>query len=297
MGASREAGRGSRRAARHRRASAGPGTVPRDEPEPLDADEPLVRRLDHAPQRPSRLRRLPAPTPAALVGLAVLVLIAGGVIHLSSAGTAVPLDETAATGEEVPTGASDTGSGAGNSAGSGATAPTPSEGPSTAPEDSAGAEAESTDEVVVHVSGAVTAPGLVRLPAGSRVDDALRAAGGTTEEADLSAINLARPLTDGEQVHVPRPGEEPPPVAAAPAGSSGEPGAGDGAPASAASPIDLNTATVQQLVELPGVGPAIAQRIVDHREANGPFTSVDDLLEVSGIGPATLEKIRPLATV
>ena len=86
-------------------------------------------------------------------------------------------------------------------------------------------------------------------------------------------------------------------MAAAPAGSSREPGAGDGAPASAASPIDLNTATVQQLDELPGVGPAIAQRIVDHREANGPFTSVDDLLEVSGIGPATLEKIRPLATV
>ena len=125
------------------------------------------------------------------------------------------------------------------------------------------------DELIVHVSGAVAAPGVVHLPGGARVDDALRAAGGATEEAELAAVNLARPLVDGEQIHVPLPGEQPPPAEDGPA----------------------------ELEELPGVGPAIAQRILEHREKNGAFTSVDGLLEVSGIGPATLEKIRAEATV
>lgn len=271
--------------------------------EGLEDEQPLVRRRDHTRATPSRLRGLPAPTPAALVGIAVLVLIAGGVIHLSSAGTAVPLEETIATGEAVPSegagSAGDTGgaptAGAAAEPGSG----TGSAGDATPPgtEVPAVGEAEGSTEVVVHVSGAVASPGLVRLPAGSRVDDALRATGGATDEADLAALNLARPLADGEQVHVPRPGEEPPAVDAPATAGDGAGGAGGGSDAAAAGPIDLNTASVEQLDELPGVGPAIAQRIVDHREANGPFTSVDGLLEVSGIGPATLEKIRPLATV
>ena len=143
---------------------------------------------------------------------------------------------------------------------------------------------------------------MVRLPAGSRVDDALGAAGGPTDEAELAAVNLARPLVDGEQIHVPVPGEEPPassgPVTggdtAPGAPGAGEGGGGDGASSGA---IDLNSASATELEELPGVGPAIAQRIIEHREQNGPFESVDQLEEVSGIGPATLEKLRDEATV
>lgn len=151
--------------------------------------------------------------------------------------------------------------------------------------------------MVVHVSGAVAAPGVVTLPAGSRVDDAVQAAGGATEEARLDSVNLARTLVDGEQIHVPVPGEEPPGAASDPAA----PGAGtatgaEGAPAGEGL-IDLNTADAATLEDLPGVGPAIAARIIEHRQTNGPFASVDELEEVPGIGPVTLEEIRPMATV
>ena len=131
--------------------------------------------------------------------------------------------------------------------------------------------------VVVHVVGAVTAPGVVRLPFGARVIDAVAAAGGATDEADLARLNLARALVDGEQVVVPRPGD--PDAVAAPSADGGAGGL-----------VDLNTASLAQLDELPGVGPVLAQRIVDRR----PFTSVDELDEVSGVGPTLLERLRPL---
>ncbi|WP_248256158.1 helix-hairpin-helix domain-containing protein [Georgenia sp. EYE_87] len=155
--------------------------------------------------------------------------------------------------------------------------------------------------VVVHVAGAVSAPGVVELPAGARVGEAVDAVGGATGEADLGAVNLARLLVDGEQVYVPLEGERPPGAdegggaAAAGAGAARTDGTGGGAPAGA--PVNLNTATAAELDSLPGVGPAIAQRILDWRDLNGSFTSVDDLDEVSGIGPATLERLRPLVTV
>lgn len=156
-----------------------------------------------------------------------------------------------------------------------------------------------TTEIVVLVSGAVATPGVVRLAQGARVQDAVDAAGGPTPEADLAAVNLARPVTDGEQIHLPVPGETPP-VAAPASGATPAPSTGDkpaGGSGGGGALIDLNTADAALLEELPGVGPAIAQRIIDHRQSNGPFRSVDDLLEVSGIGPATLEKIRDRATV
>jgi competence protein ComEA len=131
--------------------------------------------------------------------------------------------------------------------------------------------------VVVHVVGAVVVPGVVRLPVGSRVVDALAAAGGATADADLARLNLARVLVDGEQVVVPRPGDAPPTAAAR-------------SPAGGGDLVDLNTASLAQLDELPGVGPVLAQRIVDRR----PFTSVDELDEVSGVGPTLLERLRPL---
>lgn len=143
------------------------------------------------------------------------------------------------------------------------------------------AEQATEASVYVHVSGAVRAPGLYRLPADSRVFDAVAAASGFTEEADRGAVNLARVLADGEQVVVPTPG-------AAAEGGAAVPGDGR---------VSLNSGTLADLDTLPRVGPAIAQRIIEWREANGPFTSVDDLLSVPGIGEKMLEAIRPMVVL
>lgn len=144
----------------------------------------------------------------------------------------------------------------------------------------AGAAAEgASGEVVVDVAGKVRKPGIVVLEPGARVVDALQAAGGALPGVDLSGLNLARPLVDGEQVLV---GVAPPPGAVGP-GAGGR--------------ISLNTATAVQLEELPGVGPVTAGAIVAFREEHGPFTSVQELLDVSGIGEATLAKIEPHVTL
>lgn len=145
--------------------------------------------------------------------------------------------------------------------------------------------APASTEVIAHAAGAVARPGVYRLPAGTRVADLVEAAGGLTPEADPNLLNLAAEVVDGQQVYVPRAGESPPAAT------------GGGAGASAAGPLDLNTATAAQLEELPGVGPATAGAILAHRERNGPFRSVEELLEVRGIGPAKLEAIRELVRV
>jgi len=141
----------------------------------------------------------------------------------------------------------------------------------------------------VYVSGAVYRADVYLLPSGSIVRDALAAAGGATEEADLDRVNLAIELRDQQQVHVPRRGE------AAPAGVS--PGGADPGGAPAGGPININTATVEQLDTLPGVGPAIAGRIIDYREAYGPFATIEEITNVKGIGPATFEEIKDLIVV
>jgi competence protein ComEA len=143
---------------------------------------------------------------------------------------------------------------------------------------------EPRPRLVVHVVGAVRRPGLYRLTDGARIADALRRAGGATRRADLSLVNLAAPVSDGTQVVVPR---RAPPTAAAEGGGGGVPGA-------AAGPVHLNTATVEQLDELPGIGPVTAQKIVEYREQHGAFSSVDDLDAIPGIGPARLEQLREL---
>jgi len=137
---------------------------------------------------------------------------------------------------------------------------------------------------LVDVSGAVRRPGVYKLPAGSRINDALLKAGGETEKADLTLVNRAASLTDGQQVLVPE--KVTTTAAAAPGGSA--------AVAATAAPIHLNSATLEQLDELPGVGPSTAQRIIDYRTANGLFKSVDELDAVSGIGPAKLAELRDL---
>lgn len=135
----------------------------------------------------------------------------------------------------------------------------------------------STAPLLVHVLGAVVRPGLVELTAGARVVDAVAAAGGFTADADPAGVNLARPVVDGEQLVVLAIGQVPP---AAAGSSSGPTAVGDD------DTVHLNTADVAALDTLPRIGPALAQRIIDWRDANGPFTSVDQLLEVAGIGDA-----------
>jgi competence protein ComEA len=141
--------------------------------------------------------------------------------------------------------------------------------------------------LVVHVVGEVRRPGLYRLRDGSRIADAVRRAGGARRGADLAALNLAAPLVDGIQVLVPG-------RAAAGGVSSAGAGAGDGA--ASASVVSLSSATVEELDELPGVGPITAQKIVDYRAEHGPFGSVDDLDAVPGIGPTRIEQLRDLVT-
>jgi competence protein ComEA len=137
--------------------------------------------------------------------------------------------------------------------------------------------------LVVHVVGAVRRPGLYRLRDGARIADAVARAGGATRRADVTLVNLAAPVADGAQVVVPR--------RAPPAASGGA----SAAPAAPAAPLHLNTATLEQLDELPGVGPSTAQKILDFREQHGAFTSIDELDAIPGIGPARLEQLREVA--
>jgi len=151
--------------------------------------------------------------------------------------------------------------------------------------------------LTVHVAGAVRRPGVYRLAAGARVDDALRRAGGPARRADLTAVNLAAKLEDGRQVVVPArpPGGGPPAVAAGAAPAGGAAGATGTAPAGG--PVNLNTATLEQLDTLDGVGPGIAQRILDYREQHGGFRRVEELGEVPGIGDKRLAALTPLVAV
>lgn len=140
--------------------------------------------------------------------------------------------------------------------------------------------------VMVHAAGAVVHPGVYELPSGARVTDLIDAAGGPAADADVDRLNLAALVVDGERVYVPHIGEVVAPADAAAVGT----GQADG-------PVNLNTATLDELDALPGIGPTTAQAIIDERERRGGFKSVDDLLDVRGIGPAKLEDLRDLVTV
>ena len=154
-------------------------------------------------------------------------------------------------------------------------------------------------ELRVNVSGAVMSPGVYEMSNGDRVMDAIAAAGGVQANADLAYINLARRVQDESHYHIPLVGESPPP--APPKSSTLGNSSYAQSPAQSSSPsvslIDLNTASAQELETLPNIGPVMAGRIIAHRDANGPFTSVDDVENVPGIGPKTLDSIRPLVTV
>lgn len=245
---------------------------------------------DPRPEQGARRWALKGTT--AVVALAAVLLLGVGAAALSLRGDGVePLTQLAADGEPV-------GGQAGGPGGSSAppVPPAPSGSLPTAP--TPGSVGAADGGLLVHVVGEVAEPGLVTVPDGARVADALEAAGGTTRKADLTAVNLARAVVDGEQLYVPKPGEQVPGAAApgadGPASGTGGPGAGGG---STDATVDINTADAAALEALPGIGPSIAQAIVEWRAANGRFASVDELEDVPGIGPATLAEIRDSARV
>ena len=249
-----------------------------------DPEEPV--------RRPRRLAI--APRAAIIAGSALLVLALAlalrAVLVSTGAGShAAP----AAAGASTAMGSPPTGT---------ATAPAmrPATAPTTGSEAGPGGLSATSGSIVVHVIGAVSRPGVVTLPPGSRVTDAINAVGGASAEADTQQLNLARVLTDGEQIRVPSIGEVLPDPAPQPGGNT-TPGAGiapdkpgDGG---ASGTININTASASELEKLPGIGPALAQRIVEYRDSHGPFASVDSLTDVPGIGKAKLEGLREQATV
>lgn len=223
-------------------------------------------------------------TPAELVGLAVL--LAGAV-----AVTAVVFWDAGQRPATLPPAAAVGAPASHDDHGADGDSPTDPAGYGT---DEGEDEVEVASTVTVHISGAVGSAGVVTLAPGARVADAIEAAGGATPDAELDRLNLARLLHDGEQVHVPRPGDE--------VGGLGPPPDGAGADVDAAGTdpqgrIDLNLASQEQLETLPGIGPAKAAAIVTHRETEGPFAVPGDLRAVTGIGEKTFQQLADLITV
>jgi len=194
---------------------------------------------------------------AALVIAAVVLLVRGG--GNAPIQVVIPAQETGAADSAVPAASGD------------------------------GAASLPSPEIKVYVSGAVRDPEVYRLERGDRLVDALKAAGGAEEDAMLDLVNLSLRVVDEGHYHIPRPGETPPPSAAGPAPAFQESVAG--------ALVDLNRAPVDVLETLPGIGPALAQAIVDYRESHEGFQSVEEITNVSRIGPITFQKIRGLVTV
>ncbi|WP_307667611.1 ComEA family DNA-binding protein [Streptomyces sp. V2I9] len=229
-----------------------------------------------------RLRCGMAPRTPVVLGLVLLVAVAVAAVHFWSARPqAVHAPEPVADEAAAPGPAPD-------ALRSGTPDPVPR--PAAGEPPSAGG----SGQIVVDVSGKVRRPGIRRLPTGSRVADALDAAGGVRAGTDLTGLNRARVLTDGEQVVVGLPPGSP---LAAPAGGGGLGGGGQaGTPGGAgpSAPLSLNTATAEQLETLPGVGPVLAQHMIDYRTENNGFRSVDELRQVDGIGDRRFADLQPL---
>lgn len=269
-------------------ADAPPGGAPRG-PRPLELDEALPLR--------TRIRRavaMPAIAGAAAFGIAVLIAIA---LTLLQGGTGSEASGGASAGG---TGAGSSSDGAGAEAGSTAGDAEPASADSAAGGAGGGAGGDATGAALfVHVVGEVVSPGVVEVPAGTRVADAIAAAGGATDDARLASINLARLVVDGEQIVVPDADGATAPGGAAATTDAGAAGSGgDGAVGAAGeAAVSLNTADASTLETLPRIGPALAQRIIDWREANGGFTDVQQLLDVAGIGERTFEGLRDRVTL
>ena len=247
-----------------------------------------------------------------LVAVLALVAVVWGVTQFSAAPRAEPVASPSASAESVQA------VGAQQSPGAQSTAQ-----PSANPSESAQGGASGEATVRVHVAGAVNNPGVYTLPAQGRAVDAIAAASGAAADADLDRVNLAGTLSDGVQIYVPHRGETAAPAQIQPNGGTANTGQGNAANGAAqngasqggtqpqpartltasgsaqkgSSPVNINTATAEELQTLPRIGPAMAQRIIAWREAHGGFRSVDELDAVPGIGPSMLENLRPLVTV
>ncbi|MFL6107161.1 MAG: helix-hairpin-helix domain-containing protein [Marmoricola sp.] len=209
-----------------------------------------------------------------LVAIAAVVLVVVAWVRISASSEAVPVPQ-ARTTPPVP---------------SLSASPSPALSGAPSPGVSAGA---ATGSVVVDVAGKVRRPGVLTLPVGSRVIDAIKRAGGVRGGADLTSLNLARVLVDGEQVLVGVKGTAAAPASGSPSGAA----AGTGASGAGGAVVSLNQATLEQLESLPGVGPVTAQKILDYRNAHGAFGSLDELLDVDGIGEKTLAQLSPHLTL
>lgn len=242
-----------------------------------------------------------------LVAVLALVAVVWGVTQFSAAPRAEQVASPSASAESVQA------VGAQQSPGAQSTAQ-----PGANPSESAQGGASGEATVRVHVAGAVNNPGVYTLPAQGRAVDAIAAASGAAADADLDRVNLAGALSDGVQIYVPHRGETAAPAQIQPNGGTANAGQGNAAngasqggaqpqpartltPAGSAqkgsTPVNINTATAEELQTLPRIGPAMAQRIIAWREAHGGFRSVDELDAVPGIGPSMLENLRPLVTV
>ena len=243
-----------------------------------------------------------------LVAVLALVAVVWGVTQFSAAPRAEQLASPSATAESVQA------VGAQQSPGAQSTAQ-----PSANPSESAQGGASGEATVRVHVAGAVNNPGVYTLPAQGRAVDAIAAASGAAADADLDRVNLAGSLSDGVQIYVPHRGETAAPAQIQPNGGTANAGQSNAANGAAqnggtqpqpartltasgsaqkgSTPVNINTATAEELQTLPRIGPAMAQRIIAWREAHGGFRSVDELDAVPGIGPSMLENLRPLVTV
>jgi len=236
--------------------------------------------------REELVRRIGAFERPHLTVLAILAVI-GVVVAVGIALRARPVPLASAATASEPSASSATGAASPYSAGS----PYPT-GSAGSPGGPTPASTPSVPTIVVHVIGAVHHPGLVTLPEGSRVADAIDAAGGTTAKARLGELNLAQVLADGQQIVV---GHDD--VVSEVRGPGVVAGTGTAATVGTSAPIDLNTATVEQLEQLPGVGPVTAAAIIAWRTQHGRFTNVAELQEVDGIGPKTYARLAPLVRV
>ena len=235
---------------------------------------------------------------AILVGLAILLLVLWGwlALRLPASSDLMPGDgpESSELVGEESTGRESSAPAAVEADGAGASAPVAQPQSGMNQDSDPAADQQGSSTIVVYVSGQIHSPGVYELPASSRVNNLVEAAGGLAEDADATAINLAAPLADAQHIHVPAPGEEVPLDAAVPEGAGSA--ANGTAETDQSALINVNSAGLQELQQLPGIGPALASAIVEWREANGPFTSVEDLLDVPGIGDAKLEQLRSHAT-